>query len=233
MRIAVISDIHSNLEAMKVIWEDMGEVDLILNLGDLVGYGADPNAVVDLIRGSKVRVISILGNHDYASVSGDVAGFNPYAARAALWTNRVLTEENKGFLENLPLSQESEIEGRRFYMVHGSPDDPLNEYVLPNTPRHILKGFLEDTKANMLLMGHTHIPMRFNIERPEGIILNPGAVGQSRDGIPKASYVVVDIGNDALKTDIRRIEYDIDSAAKKILVAGLPPILAYRLFKGW
>ena len=118
MRILVISDVHSNLEALQAVLSEVGSVDMVFNLGDLVGYGADPNGVVELIRSLNVETVSVMGNHDYASTSGDVVGLNIYAAQAALWTGCVLSEENKAFLKQAPLKRRLAVEGRAFYLVH-------------------------------------------------------------------------------------------------------------------
>jgi len=233
LRVAVISDIHSNLEALCIVLEHVKDADLILNLGDLVGYGADPNAVIDTVRNLGDKVISIMGNHDYAALSGEVAGFNPYAAEAALWTGRVLSDENKAFLAKLPLIKQLEAGGFKFLLVHGSPRDPLNEYIFPGTPMALLRDFLVKSKVRFLLMGHTHVPMRVDIKDPVGVIMNPGSVGQSRDYIPRASFVLIEFKDGEAAIKFQRVDYDIDLAAAKIVKAGLPPMLAYRLYEGW
>lgn len=232
MRILVISDVHSNLEALQAALSEVGSVDMVFNLGDLVGYGADPNGVVELIRSLNVEVVSVMGNHDYASTSGDVEGLNIYAAQAALWTGRVLSEENKAFLKQAPLNRRLAVEGRAFYLVHGSPHSPLEDYVYPTSPKEVIRGYLRETQADVLLMGHTHIPMRFDFENPLGTVFNPGSIGQSRDGIPKSSCAVIHIEDGQLRLEPSRVDYDIDKPANKILKAGLPSALAYRLYLG-
>lgn len=233
MKIAAISDIHSNLEALTAVLDQIEDSDLILNLGDLVGYGADPNAVVEAIRGLGDKVVSIMGNHDFAAISGEVTGFNPYAAEAALWTGRVLSDANRAFLNKLPLIKRFEAAGAKFFLVHGSPRDPLNEYIFPGTPPGLLREFLTRSEAGFLFMGHTHIPMRVDFKDLGGRVMNPGSVGQSRDFTPKASFASIERRGEETSIELHRPPYDIERAAEKILKAELPAMLAYRLYEGW
>ncbi len=228
MRVAVISDIHSNLEALRRVLADAPRVDEILCLGDLVGYAAQPNEVVQLVR--EKEVICVMGNHDYAALTRDVSGFNRLAAEAALWTNRVLTEENRKYLHSLPLERRIKLGGKKVYMVHGSPRDPLNEYVFPDTPNAALLELVRDVDADVILMGHTHIPMQRRIFGK--LVLNPGGVGQPRDLDPRASYLLLRI-SDEVEFEFRRVKYDINLTAQRIRKAGLPEELAARLYFGW
>ncbi|MFQ5761882.1 MAG: metallophosphoesterase family protein [Candidatus Bathyarchaeia archaeon] len=234
--ILVISDVHANLEALYAVFDACSReritYDVILNLGDLVGYGADPNAVVEHMRKRKVEVRSVLGNHDYAAITGDVSGFNPHAAEAALWTRGMLSEENKRFLTRLPVKDNVTIGRRRICIVHGSPADPLNEYVFPNAAQSTLEAYLQSSQCDMLLLGHTHVGFQVKV-RSGGVVLNPGSVGQPRDGDPAASFVILTEERDSLRIEVRRIGYDVNAAAEKIISAGLPTVLGMRLFEGW
>ncbi|MEM3737002.1 MAG: metallophosphoesterase family protein [Candidatus Bathyarchaeia archaeon] len=232
MRILIISDVHSNLEALQAVFAEVRGVDMVFNLGDLVGYGADPNGVIELIKSLDVELISILGNHDYAVISGDIEGMNVHAAQAALWTRRVLSEENKVFLKQLELNKKLNLKGLGFYLVHGSPRNPLIEYVYPTFSREILASYLRETQASVLLLGHTHIPMRSEFNDPPGTVLNPGSVGQSRDGIPNASCALINLEEGQTGFQHIRVNYEVEKPANKILNAGLPSILAYRLYLG-
>lgn len=229
MRIVVISDVHSNLEALRAVLNKTGRPDLIINLGDLVGYGANPNEVVGEIRDLKIRTLHIRGNHDQASLTAETWNFNPYAARAILWTASQLTEENKDFLCQLPLKERTQLGNAVTQMFHGSPRNPLDEYIFPWTDERTLQQLLQMAKANLLLLGHTHMPM--NVQLSLGRILNPGAVGQSRDGDPRASYAEIEV-DQSISAEIKRVDYEVEVAAEKILKAGLPPMLAERLFLG-
>lgn len=237
MRIALLSDIHSNLEALRAVLDSLPSVDRILCLGDIVGYGADPAQVIDLLRERGAEALQ--GNHDWAVVTGDTAEFNPLAARAVEWTRSVLDRGPVDFLRRLPRTLE--VEGCDALAVHGSPLDPLFEYV---TGAGAARGCFGATSRSLILLGHSHIAMRFALREgrvegrafPEGgaetlgprTILNPGSVGQPRDGNPRASFGLLAEG----RFEIRRVEYDVAGAARKIREAGLPEFLAERLFFG-
>ncbi len=222
MKIAFISDIHGNLIALEEVLDSIGKTKVVC-LGDLVGYNPFPNEVVEIVKEKKIA--SIMGNHDYATLTGDVSWFNPIAARAILWTRKVLKEENFEFLSKLKISLiENDI-----YCVHGSPLNPLEEYVFPDYPTNLLNKFLKVAKTKTVALGHTHVPFVRYLE--EGIIFNAGSVGQPRDGDPRACYVIFDTKKE--NVEIVRVEYDIDAVAKEIIKAGLPKELALRLYKGW
>jgi putative phosphoesterase len=229
LKIAVLSDIHSNLTALKAVLEDLPKVDEILCLGDLVGYAAEPNEVVELVRERNIRCV--MGNHDYAAVTGDVRGLNELAAGAALWTHRTLREENRRFLRSLPLEARLKLSGKSLYLAHGSPRDPLWEYVFPELPNSSLLEIVRGVEADLSLFGHTHVPMERKIFGK--LVLNPGGVGQPRDLDPRASYMLLELDGEEPRIQIRRVKYDIDLTAKKIRTAGLPEELAARLYFGW
>ena len=226
-KIAVISDIHSNLDAFKVVLKEIRQLGIndIYCCGDIVGYGAEPNECVELVR--KNEIISVKGNHDISCVNlQDKELFNQFGRVAIEWSSKKLTEENKQFLFNLP----KHLKLKKIYLVHGSPINPIWEYVLPDASKSYLKRLIKETKQDIdvLIMGHTHIP--FIKEIKDKLIINPGAVGQPRDNNPKASFCILDAKTK--KTEIKRVEYNIKKTAEKIKKAGLPEFLAERLFKG-
>lgn len=224
----MISDLHSNLAAFRAVLSEMPKVDLIICAGDLVGYGAEPNEVVRLARSKGIQ--AVMGNHDYAAVTRDVRGMNDRAAAAALWTADKLTRENLEYLASLPTHFEFKAEGQRIYVVHGSPRDPLGEYVFPDFSNKDMAEVVKGVEADIVVLGHTHIPMERMVLGK--IVLNPGGVGQPRDRDPRASYAVLTLGKE-LKACFQRVNYDIKAAAEKIKAAGLPEELATRLFFGW
>ncbi|MBI4344842.1 MAG: metallophosphoesterase family protein, partial [Euryarchaeota archaeon] len=170
------------------------------------------------------RAVSILGNHDYAVLSGDTSWFNPIAAAAIEWTARDLTQDSLGYLRSLPRSYENAI-----YMVHGSPKNPLEEYVYGDAPDYQLLEMFDHTRRDIIVLGHTHVPF---IRRLGGrLVFNPGSVGQPRDGDPRASYAILD--TEEREVEIDRVGYDIDAVARAILDRGLPQPLALRLYGGW
>lgn len=225
----VISDIHSNLEAFEAVTADLPEYDELFCLGDIVGYGPQPNEVLDMLRQLKPNVV-LMGNHDYAVVTGDTAGFSSHAAEAVEWTRRRITVKNHEYLAALHPSDKLEKSGRSVALFHGSPRDPLTEYVLPGMPANIARKLIDEGGAEIVLLGHTHVPMVYSFESK--LLGNPGSVGQPRDGDPRASYATLDIADGKLSFDIKRIEYDVERVAEKILRTGLPQFLAERLYIG-
>ncbi len=242
MKALIFADIHSNLEAFQSVLADaqeQGGFDEIWCLGDLVGYGADPGPCIDLLR--QYEHFCIAGNHDWAAAGKlSLDEFNPLAARANLWTASQLSDEHKEYLANLPLR----LEMQDFTLVHGSPVDPIWEYILsPSTAWTSFQHF----RTKFCLVGHSHIPFMcaltedrcIYVDFPIGtpvqlgelrLIVNPGSVGQPRDGDPRASYVIYDSAQNTLLR--LRAEYAVKTTMVKILKAGLPPFLAERLSYG-
>lgn len=241
MKYAIISDIHGNLEAFqKVLLEIRAykEIDKVVCLGDIVGYGADPQRCIDLTRG--ISDIIIAGNHDYAAVGKtDVTFFNPTAREAAIWTGEVLKVDYINFLKNLPLLSTSE----NIHFAHGSLHNPGDWRYLLSIPQTYID--FQEMEHDVLFIGHSHIPVIFEnnndsvriitdyevkLDLNAKYIINPGSIGQPRDFDPRASFAIFDSEESYLK--IIRIEYNIKEAQRKIREAGLPLILAERLSYG-
>ena len=243
MLTAVFSDVHGNLEALEASVRDAVShgAERFVCLGDVVGYGADPNACCERVR--KLGATVVRGNHDHAcSHRVSLDWFNPLAAAAVRWTRLRLTAENRDWLRELPYEA---ADGNRAQFVHGGLDDARHwPYLFEgrDAEPHFRKQSLP-----LCFVGHTHAPAVFvqlgsrileATLRPfrtggaEGAkaVVNVGAVGQPRDGDPRACYVLFDPDTGTLVP--RRVEYDMDSAAGKILAAGLPKQLALRLFLG-
>jgi putative phosphoesterase len=229
LRIVVISDIHSNLDALESVLASLPDYDELFCLGDLVGYGPQPNEVVERIRQLRPAAV-LMGNHDYAVVTGDTADFSVYAAEAIEWTRNRIEVTSREYLASLELSANRKIADARLGLFHGSPRDPLTEYVFPSISSASARELIENSGAGILLLGHTHVPMLYSFGRE--ILGNPGSVGQPRDGDPRASYAALTISEGIPAFDVRRVEYDIDAAARKIVRAGLPRFLAGRLYTG-
>ena len=245
MRYLIVSDLHANLEALQsVLSHSEGAYDRALCCGDLVGYGADPNAVCDWVRLHCAVVVR--GNHDRASTGqDDLEWFNPVARNAAKWTLEALTAENAGYITGLPRGP---VTVETFQIFHGSPYDE-DEYVIAAGEADQAFGYLETRVA---FFGHTHVQGGFiwNQSRVETILrpparsdsqalgidpecaymINPGSTGQPRDGDPRAAYAIYD--TEAKEVVYYRVAYDVAGAQKKIHAAGLPPILADRLAVG-
>jgi putative phosphoesterase len=223
-RIAVISDVHSNLEALREVLSRIAGMDAYC-LGDVVGYGANPNEVVEALR--EREVLTVMGNHDYAAVTGETGMFNARAAIALKWTAKALTGPNLAYLRSLPRERRLRLGDVDGALTHGSPDDALWEYVDPRTHSQLFGRYLEKLRVGFLGLGHTHVP--FVSDEVGGTVFNPGSVGQPRDGDRRASYAVVSVVETAVRVDNFRVEYDCETAASKIRAAGLPEQLADRL----
>jgi len=227
--IAVISDIHSNLTALEAVIDSLPKHDDLFCLGDIVGYGPQPNEVIARLAELRPSV-TLLGNHDNAVVSGDVQGFSANAATAVEWTRRKMNEESRRHLATLKPSAKIRLEGHTFALFHGSPRDPLNEYVFPGIPATVGRSLVRTASARIVLLGHTHMPMLYRFE--DGVLANPGSVGQPRDGDRRASFALLTLSEGDVKFEVRRVDYDVDPVADRILSSGLPSFLAERLYMG-
>lgn len=239
MKYAIIADIHANLEAFQVVLEDIKAQNCthVACLGDVVGYNANPKECLDIVRGMNIPCVK--GNHDeYCSTDENLEGFNPHAAEAVNWTRKQLTPEDRQWLKDLKYLRLVSS----FSIVHATLDVPQRwQYVFDK-----LAAAASFTYQNtgVCFFGHTHVPMafvrtnevrggsysKFKIEQGKKYFINVGSVGQPRDGDPKAKYVVYDMDEGSI--ELRKLDYDIATAQKKILDAGLPPRLAERLAFG-
>lgn len=228
MRALIISDIHANTPALEAVLEDAGEVDMMLHAGDIVDYNPYPREALEVVE--RLNILSVMGNHDRDVALGTAYGYNPYAAMSLAWTSRVLSDGEKRYLLNLPERIYVNVGRVKVFLCHGSPREPVDEYVFPNHPAEELRAWLKETGAELIVLGHTHIPFirRFK----EGVVLNPGSVGQSRDGDPRASYAILEVEGGKTSVKIRRVPYDVSRVAEDIVKAGLPMFLAERLFYG-
>jgi diadenosine tetraphosphatase ApaH/serine/threonine PP2A family protein phosphatase len=243
MRILVVSDIHANYSALEAVLKDAGEFDEAWCLGDLVGYGPDPNMVVEQIR-ALPHLTCVLGNHDVAIVGRmEFAAFNGDARRSLTWTANVLTADNMEFLRSLPHT--TCVRGD-VTLAHGSPRDPVWEYVL-NTLSARLN--FEHFATSYCFVGHSHIQSMFQLDEKSDrvsmalarigqplhltprAIINPGSVGQPRDRDPRAAFAFYD--SEAGTWEARRVEYDIHAVQERVRQAGLPEKHAVRLAEGW
>ncbi len=239
MRIAVLSDIHSNLAALEAVRADLPPVDEIWVLGDIVGYGPQPNEVVRVLQELGAR--SVLGNHDAAAIGSITAEeFNADARAAIEWTATQLDANAKTYLATLP---EVRVSGD-LTAVHGSPREPIWEYIASPA---IAAANLASFETWLCIFGHTHLPIIFRAAdgRVEAIpatpgepvrldarraLMNPGSVGQPRDGIPASSFLVLD--DRAATAEFHRVAYDIGRTQRLMREVGLPPRLSERLTWG-
>ncbi len=243
MRVLVLSDIHANLTALEAVLADAGDTDEIWCLGDLVGYGPDPNEVVERMR-AMPHLTCMLGNHDVAAMGGmEMEVFNTEARRSLQWQKKTITEDTLNYLKSLP---DQTIIKQGVSLVHGSPRDPVWEYILNTLVARLNFAAFE---TDFCFVGHTHNQCMFkldtkrdrvSLEIPKpGVVLemtsraifNPGSVGQPRDRDPRAAYAIYDVEKQTWEP--RRVEYDILAVQKRIRDAGLPDKHAARLAEGW
>jgi diadenosine tetraphosphatase ApaH/serine/threonine PP2A family protein phosphatase len=239
VRIAVLSDIHSNLGALDAVLAALPSVDEVWQLGDVVGYGPDPDGVVGRLR--EIGAHGVRGNHDAAALGElDIDAFNIDARHAIEWTRTEIAGETRAWLEALP----ERLEREGFLLVHGSPRDPTWEYV---TTTPVARASMAAMPTPGGLHGHTHVPIAFVEDdgRLEAmspgagsrmtfdgrrVLLNPGSVGQPRDGIPTSSWMVLD--TDAGAATWHRTAYDVASVQAEMVAHALPERLVARLAYG-
>lgn len=239
MRYAVISDIHANLEAFEAVLGAIRKenIDKYLFLGDVIGYGADPSACIKLLKSLNAEAL-IAGNHEWGALGKfDVSYFNDAARAAIEWTAKKLNASELDYLKGFKLTHQA----ARFSLVHGSLYSPEEfNYILND---HDAYQNMRLMKTPVCFVGHSHVAGTFysearvqyttedvRFEDGKKYVVNAGSIGQPRDSDPKASYVIYDEAEGTAQ--IRRTPYDIHKAQEKILKAGLPPILAYRLSQG-
>ncbi|MFC1966431.1 metallophosphoesterase family protein [Chloroflexota bacterium] len=243
MRYAIIGDIHANLAAFTAVLGDIerqGGAEKFWCLGDIVGYGPDPHECIELLR--QTNHICVAGNHDWAVIGKiDTAEFNPDAAAACHWTAQQLSSTDVEYLGNLPLV----IEEDDFTLVHGSPREPIWEYLLSTS---MAKENFAYFKSRFCLVGHSHVPLVFSYSESgvcsfghfvtdvglvlgkNRLIINSGGVGQPRDGDPRASYAIYD--SEIRQVRLYRVNYNIRATQDKMVAQGLPLRLVARLTKG-
>lgn len=229
MIIAIISDIHANLTALEAVIDKLPKHDELFCLGDIVGYGPQPNEVIARLVELQPSV-TLQGNHDAAVVSGDVQGFSANAATAVEWTRRKLDHASRGYLAGLKPSARIQRGEHTFALYHGSPHDPLNEYVFPGVTASVGRSMMKAASASIVLLGHTHMPMLYRFEN--GVLANPGSVGQPRDGDHRASFAILTVSQGDVRFEVQRVEYNVGLVADRIISSGLPSFLAERLYMG-
>lgn len=196
MRLAILSDIHSNLTALDTLMPDIARADRVVCLGDVTGYYGQPNEAVDRMR--QLDALCVLGNHDHFALVGCPSGAPEAVQWGITFAQSHLTPENKAWLSALPLTWEGEIGGMRALFVHGAPWDPLGAYLYADNPR---LSELDAYDLDLIAFGQTHRALLRDDARP--ILLNPGAVGQSRDGAAQACMALIDTETRAVEL-IRR-----------------------------
>lgn len=242
MRVLIISDVHANLTALDAVLGDAGAVDKIWCLGDMVGYGPDPNECIQRVQ-SLPNFLCLLGNHDVATLGQiDTAVFNTDARQAIHWTQDVLIPENLDYLARMP--QKHEVDDL-ITLVHGSPRKPIWEYLINERIATQNFAFFD---THYCFVGHSHVPAIYHIlngqeyayliepvlDQPTTItpraIINPGSVGQPRDRNPDASYLILDFENAVI--EYRRTAYDIEAVQQRMAAVGLPERHIERLKSG-
>lgn len=236
IKIAIFSDIHSNILALNNVLEDIEKqgCDEVYCLGDLVGYGPRPNMVIESM--SETGIPTVMGNYDegvgYEKGDCGCAYVSEEEIRdgqvSVEWTTDQVTPQNKEYLKSLHQKIELEAEGYRILLVHGSPRR-INEYLYEDRPVKSIARMLEPLDINLLVCGHTHKPYHRIVEGVH--IINDGSVGKPKDGDPRACYTVIEL-DETINIDFRRVEYPVDEVAEEIIRAGLPRAFAESLRTG-
>lgn len=225
MRLALISDVHGNLPALKAVLNNIDEeeeVDAVVCAGDIVGYGPWPGECLERIRERCAVVVQ--GNHDRTVETPAEYSHNEMAMGGLKYAKRELDDDQREWLANLP--PRTTIAGGQFRLVHSHPDsDHLGRYVRPRAFPE-MRPYLDDYDG--LVLGHTHVQHRANVDGK--LIVNPGSVGQPRDGDPRAAYAVLDAENATV--DLHRVEYDVDAVIDRVETLGLPRRIGTRLLDG-
>ena len=242
MKILVISDIHANLTALEAVFDDAGEYDAVWFLGDLVGYGPDPNECVERVR-ELPDLVSLLGNHDAATLNQiEIVTFNPDARRAIEWTQSVISPENLEYLAEIPET----VQIGDVTLAHGSPRQPVWEYLLDS---YTVTENFDYFDTPFCFVGHTHLPVIYRMDDQHllaeriipdlemqltltpRLIVNPGSVGQPRDRNPRASYAIYD--TETHHWQFKRVPYDIKAVQERMRKFALPQRHINRLELGW
>jgi len=239
----LLADVHANLRALNAVLDDAsdrGGFEVVWMLGDIVGYGPEPDECVERLR--EYPLVCVAGNHELGTVDRmDLNLFNREAAAACAWGRTRLSERSLQFLSDLPLEQRVQP----FHLVHGSPRNPAWEYIVSAAGAFRAGRFCLETHC---LVGHTHCPVAYSMVPGEPVtggpvsdgstvvlqgrlLINPGAVGQPRDGDPRAAYAVLDA--DRKTVTFHRVAYDVAGTSEMMLRRGLPPALARRLHDGY
>lgn len=242
MRYAILGDIHANIDALETVLTavDTDQIDQIYSLGDIVGYGAEPVKCLDIVR--ERSILTIAGNHDWAAIERiSIDFFNAYAKASAMWTRDQLNDDQKHWLSELPLYRTNDD----FAIAHGTFHQPeAFNYIQTVFDAQLSFEALTQLGSHVGFLGHSHVPVGFfntepitytldleiPIDEDTATIVNAGSVGQPRDENALTGYAIFD--TEASQVTIKRMEYDIDRAAARIREAGLPEVLAQRLYLG-
>ncbi|MFH1710171.1 MAG: metallophosphoesterase family protein [bacterium] len=241
MKLGILADIHSNLEALKCVLDALKGVPEFICLGDIVGYGPNPNECVEIVRSLNCRTVA--GNHGYSCIGKfDASQFSGDIEKSISWTSKILTPDNRKFLEGLP----DRLEVDDFEMVHGSLRNPIEEYI---SNVQLGAATIELMKKKICFVGHLHVPLVIvkekdgkykgwqlndgdivDVSKFDKVVINVGSIGQPRDMDPRASFGIYD--NEKQTVEIRKVEYDIQAVQEKMKKADLPDFLIERLKYG-
>ncbi|MEM3401817.1 MAG: metallophosphoesterase family protein [Candidatus Hadarchaeales archaeon] len=228
MKVGIIADVHSNIWALGAVLGKLGDVERIVCAGDITGSYTRPNEVVKIL--AEKNVLAVLGEHDRALLSGETRELRGAGRMAAVWSRGIVNGKTLRFLKKLRPSVTFRIGGRRVLIAHRTPGGEFPDGILPDTSSRDVARAVMETDADIIILGHTHIPLRRMALGK--IIVNPGSVGQPRDRDPRASYAILKLGED-VEVEFHRAEYDVDAAAREVIEVGLDEELATRLKVGW
>lgn len=228
MKLAFIADIHSNIHAFQGVLKKIDDlsVDEIICCGDIVGYYAFPTECINLMKDNNIS--SVMGNHDLATVDNKTSWFRDNSVEGIKFSRKKVDKDNIKYLATLPYKMLFNRDGISFYIAHGSPRDNLFEYVHPVVSDDFLQTLGKNVAADVIILGHTHVQMEAEVDTQ--LFLNPGSVGQPRDGISKACFMVFNTNDRSMNW--YRVSYDLDAVCKSVLDNNLPLDFADRLRLG-
>ncbi|MBD3312114.1 YfcE family phosphodiesterase, partial [archaeon] len=219
MMVLLIADVHANYPALQAMAADAGPVDFTIHAGDSIGYYPFPDECISWLRNN--TDVNVMGNHDYALVSGDYKGFSNEAYSVLSWTDQNISASNLRYLSNLKDTWTGDVGGVKFGVVHGGLSDPYNEFIHPASDESLVNGYFEKLGVSVLVTGHVH--QMFVRQFKKGLLINPGSIGQPRDQNPNPSYVLLEVNNGRVETVMpKRFSYDISQVEAKMKAEMLP-----------
>jgi len=230
VRVLICADVHANLPALKAMEADAGYADFVIHAGDSIGYYPFPDECVTWLR--EHADVNVMGNHDYALVSNELRGFSRESQATLSWTDQHLSALNLRYLSNLKDNWVGDVGGAKFGVIHGGVSDPHNEFIQPHSDETLINSYFKKLGVKVLVTGHVH--QLFVRQLKDGLLINPGSVGQPRDRNPNPSYVLLDVNNGSVETIMpKRFKYDIAQVENKMTAEMLPKMFTETLKRGY
>lgn len=225
----IVSDIHANLPALQSFVKKISmDYDLMINCGDSIGYYTSPNECVEILK--ELNAKSIIGDHESALLTSNASFMNDFGKQAIIYTKTMIKQEHFDYLKSLKESEMIEIGSKKVLITHSAPGYPIWKELPPGTSANDFNEMFEKSGADIIVMGHTHLP--FVKKFKKGLIINPGSAGQPRDGNPSPSYIELTSNGEDIDIELKRFTYNIDEVQRSVFMEGLPSFLSERLYMG-